>query len=433
MKPAGLCMNCMNGNTINGACTSCGARSVSENRSPEALPLGCILHNRYCVGRVLGAGGFGITYMAWDMHSGCRVVLKELYPRDDVYRKPDKCTISIVKGQETYFEHLKKRFLDEARTLSGFMDEKDIINVYHLFSANNTAYYSMEFMEGRDLKMHILSSGPMKWNALRPIAAAALHQLGILHRKGLIHRDISPDNIFMLKDGSVKLIDFGSVRTYMGGSGLTSILKHSFAPIEQYDEGDQGPWTDIYSLSITMYYMLSGILPPKALDRCIKDTVRPLSSVAPDVPEHVSGAIMKGMAVEARDRFATAEEYLNALGIEKAAASRSHKTAHNARYTIMGVMGHFKGIGWTVENNRQVSIGREGQRTITYPINTNGVSRRHCTLAIDKTGRLCIHDDGSRYGTFVNNVRLNPGEWRYVDEGSIITFAQEGFKVLLEK
>lgn len=427
-------MNCMNGKTVNGVCTACRARGVTEKRPPNALPLGSMLHrDRYYIGRVLGSGGFGITYMAWDTMANRRVALKELYPKEDVYRRPDRCTIGIVKGQESYFEHITKRFLDEARTISSFQSEGDIINVYHLFSANNTAYYTMEFMEGKDLKKRILESGPMSWTALRPIALGTLNQLAALHRRGLLHRDVSPDNIFLLNDGRVKLIDFGSVRTYMGDSGLTTVLKHSFAPIEQYSDGKQGPWTDIYSLSVTLYYMLSGKLVPKALDRTRRDTVLHISSVVPGIPESTANAIMKGMAVYAGDRYSSAEEYARALGLSPSPApyrpSRQPSSPQGALYTLMGVQGHFRGTRWTVTGNLPVSIGREDGRTITYPLGTNGVSRRHCTLAVDKTGRLCIRDDGSRYGTFVDNVRLTPGQWRYVNDGSIITFGQEGFRV----
>ncbi len=430
MNLTGLCMNCMNGNiTAEGVCSNCGKPQLREqpNRNANALPFGYILHNRYCIGRVLGAGGFGITYMARDLAKDRRVALKELYLINDLTRNPDGERVDIIKGQEESFALIKKSFLKEAELLSRFKNVREIVDVYHLFPDNNTAYYTMEFIDGEDLQHHLMRNGKMSWNELKPIAASALDQLEFLHKNNFIHRDISPDNIYLSKSGETRLIDFGSVRRYASGKSLTQFVKFNFSPIEQIrDSGSQGPWTDIFALSVTLYYCLTGKLPPKALDRALNDTFIPLDRLAQDVPPNVVAAIHKGMAHDYRNRFKTASEFKRALGLTVGPVPGPTVGTFN----LFGISGLYRNARWRLSQNKKLVIGRMGNCDVRYPPQTPGVSHIHCTITLAKNGNPCIRDENSTFGTYVGGNRLQPGRWQYLVNGSTIHIGSQVFKVM---
>lgn len=447
MTLSGLCMYCMKANIVNGRCPVCGkSEDDGEKRNARALPVRDVVHNRYYVGRVLGAGGFGITYMAWDMNENRRIALKELFPCDVVTRSSDGRSIEVDDGKQDYFNHIMKRFLDEAKLLSQFGDSKEIIDVYHLFPENNTAYYAMEYIEGQDLKHILKQSGKMTWTKFYPIAMQILTQLIAIHSKGLIHRDISPDNIYITDKGVAKLIDFGSVRTYAGRDGYTTFLKHNFAPPEQYRENsDQGPWTDIYSMSVTMYYTLSGKLPPKSPERQINDSVIPLGKLVPDLPGYVVSAIHKGMAVECRDRFQNVQSFMEALNMPARnntkpppIQERSQRTntdqiiqhRQSAPPMIVCIEGSKNGQTYQILPNNPVTVGRQPPCTVLYPNDAGGISRKHCTITMDSQGRMYIRDDNSTYGTMVNGIRIAAGVWVYVKRGSLIRFGREKYRAV---
>ena len=251
-----LCTNCLTGTLRNGVCTYCHKRIHEIPKNPaNALPARYMLGSQYYLGKVIGNGGFGITYLAWDCIEQRRVIVKELYPRQDVQRDQAGRTVIPLKGQEDYYRKLKQRFKEEAEILYSFRHEPSVMNVYRLMEDNNTVYYSMEYLSGFDLKTYMEQQGKLGWPQLSGYIRKILYTLQILHGQGLIHRDISPDNIFLTSVMDAKLIDFGSVRNYNSGQGLTTILKQVYAPVEQYfTNGAQGPWTDIYALSVTMYH-----------------------------------------------------------------------------------------------------------------------------------------------------------------------------------
>lgn len=259
------CMYCMAGSFVNGICSYCGREKPRQaNRDMEALSVGSTLRDQYLLGEVLGRGGFGITYAAWDKKHNRRVALKELFPAKAVDRGSDHRTVQPKMGQETYFSEVFRRFEQEAGTLMTLQQMEGVVSLYHVFSDNGTAYYAMEYLDGMNLRDFIARNGPMSWEELAPNLRVLLRALQNLHSRGVIHRDISPDNIFLTRDGQVRLIDFGAARAFQQADHFTVYLKKCFAPWEQYlSEGRQGPWTDIYSLSVTAYYILSGKLPPQ--------------------------------------------------------------------------------------------------------------------------------------------------------------------------
>ena len=296
----------------------------------------------------------------------------------------------------------------------------------------------MEYLEGEDLAHRLKKSGKMSWEELSPHIWRVLCALNSLHAKDLIHRDISPDNIFLLNDGGTKLIDFGSVRNYADGSEKSTILKHKFAPFEQYQRrGNQGPWTDIYALSVTMYYSLTGHLPANAPDRMIEDRTPPLQQAAPNVPLYVSEAIFRGMAPRIENRFPTVEAFAAALFPGKRLEStvkRVEQPTHSVERggaRLFCTQGALKGGSVTLYPGQIVSIGRAPECTISYaqfnPKQIPGVSRRQCSISMNEQGQLFAQDNGSSYGTLVNQRTLPQGQWVQISRGSVIQFGYQLF------
>lgn len=448
-----LCTNCLIGTVRNGTCTYCH-KSVHEalKHPANALPARYMLGAQYYLGKVIGNGGFGITYLAWDCIEQRRVIVKELYPRQDVQRDQATGMVLPLKGQEDYFMKLKQRFKEEAQVLYSFRHEPSVMNVYRLMEDNNTVYYSMEYLSGFDLKTYMEQQGKVGWPQLSGYVRKILYTLQVLHGQGLIHRDISPDNIFLTSVTDAKLIDFGSVRNYNSGQGLTTILKQVYAPVEQYfTNGVQGPWTDIYALSVTMYHALSGIRPPRATDRAVRDGAVLIGRLCPELPDHVARAITKGMEVRAENRFQSVEEMAAMLfpgekifsperqyvtGRQKEAEKQPQARpgnrdsgAHPVRGNVRCEAGQYKGRAVQIPPGDTVSFGRDRQCSVAYPVDSPGISRRQFCLWCDEWGNLFIRDEHSTYGTMVSGYRIEPGKWYKLERGNTISFAGESYCV----
>ena len=304
-----------------------GSRTVHDcggsdrDKYPNALPVGFILAGRYVVGRVLGQGGFGVTYLCYDSQEDRRVAVKEFFPSDMVYRKSDASVGITSEKQKDNFARFRKKFYEEARTVSQFNGNPNIVRVLLFFEENGTAYFSMEYLEGMDLKHYLLSLREAGVHATEGNALFLLRTvadtLRTVHDAKVLHRDIAPDNIFLCADGEVKLVDFGASKLVIGQATrtLTAILKPGFAPFEQYSkEGDQGPWTDIYALGATVYLMLTDELIPDAPSRVTADAPIPRR----DISEGLYQVLMKMLAVLPENRLRSIEELqreLDALDI----------------------------------------------------------------------------------------------------------------------
>ena len=321
------CMNCMNVFMVpegyendNNCCPFCGFIENTPPANQNYLPTWTKLNNRYVIGTVIGAGGFGITYKAWDETFEKLVAIKEFFPRGLVSRT-DATTMSVYSGEETSFEHGKTRFLKEARNLSKLNTNPRVVTVLDFFEANGTAYLVMEYLDGCTLKEYVkLTGGTLPIEMVMTMAESMCDVLEDIHAIGMIHRDISPDNIFICQDFSYKLIDFGSSKLSATDTELSStiLLKHGYAPFEQYSKsGLVGPWTDIYSLSATMYKLLTGVLPPEAIDRISSDNLIPPIVRNHQIPKYFSDAIMRGLSVKIEDRYQNASDFKKAL-FEKA-------------------------------------------------------------------------------------------------------------------
>ena len=311
------CYGCMKEIT-QPVCEHCGWSEFDQN-APHQLPVGTVLNEKYVVGRVLGQGGFGITYLGWDKYLEQRVAIKEYYPSGSVMRESEISTVVASYGGAlaARYQRNKERFLKEAQILARFNEEKEIVHVSNMFEANNTAYFVMEFVDGITLKQHVKNSGGKLSNKetfalLRPV----MNALEKLHKAGLVHRDISPDNIMLLQNGGVKLIDFGAVRNVDHADQETpltksteAILKQGYAPIEQYqNRGSLGPWTDVYALCATIYYCLTGEVPPDAPERLLTEAPLEIQKHIPNLSAHQAAVLERGMAMHPRDRIPSMDE-----------------------------------------------------------------------------------------------------------------------------
>lgn len=272
------------------------------------------LIGRYVIQEVLGQGGFGITYLGIDKLYRNKVAIKEYYPQKIAMRKAqyeDVVTVTSIEEKNNY-DKGKKRFLDEAQVMARFNKNEGIVKILDFFEANNTAYIVMEYLEGITLKQYLGKYGVLQFRNLIEMMLPLLEALIEIHSQGLIHRDISPDNIMVQHNGKLKLMDFGAARDYTesGNKSLTVILKPGYAPPEQYQtHGVQGPWTDIYALCATIYKCLTGITPPDAIARVMDDKFKEPDQLDGKLSPDIKKILWKGMNIFPEERYQDIGEF----------------------------------------------------------------------------------------------------------------------------
>ena len=284
----------------------------------HCLRKGTRLIGRYTIEKVLGQGGFGITYLGIDELHEKKVAIKEFFPQGIVTRNieyEDAVTVTFV-GEKDNYNKGKEKFLKEARIMARFSKDEGIVKAQDFFEINNTAYIVMEYLEGITLKQYLRENERIEPEELLELFVPLIESLDEIHSQGLIHRDISPDNIMVLLGGKIKLMDFGAARDYtdFGEKSLSLILKPGYAPPEQYQtHGVQGPWTDIYALCATMYKCLTGENPPDAIERVMDDNLKEISEFGIPVSKQMEETIIKGMSISARNRYQNIEEFCEDL------------------------------------------------------------------------------------------------------------------------
>ncbi len=311
-----LCFSCMTNAEEGKPCPNCALQADSCTPAVYHLPPGTVLKERYLIGRALGEGGFGITYIGCDLRLRMRVAIKEYFPKDKANRvSNDSLNLNCYAGSAIgRFAAGKEQFLHEALTLAKMDKQSVIVGVRDFFEENNTAYIVMEYVDGTTFKDLVESKGgripPAELLALlEPLFSA----LSAMHAQGLIHRDISPDNL-MLENGEVRLLDFGCAREASDGdTTLTATMKQGYAPVEQYQNKGQGPWSDVYGLSATIYYCLTGTKPPQAVDRLVEDELIPPRRLGIALTERQQRAILRGMDVRPRRRFQSVQDLHDAI------------------------------------------------------------------------------------------------------------------------
>ena len=316
------CYGCMKLKNNSPVCEHCGYNEHVPNY-PHQLPVGTVLKGQYTVGKVLGQGGFGITYIGWDDALEAPVAIKEYYPNSLVTRE---CTLSMEvsctsREAEDLFQRNRDRFLKEARVLARLQNIPGIVRVHNLFRENNTAYIVMEYVEGINLRDYIRSQGrPLSVGQTLTVLQPVMEALKKVHEAELVHRDISPDNIMIQRDGSPKLLDFGAAKEVIDANveknlsqSTESILKYGFAPIEQYQRrGNLGPWTDVYALCATAYYCLTGTVPADAPERMIEQIPVNWDAI-PGLTAKQAAAFTQGMALLPKDRISSIQALQQAL------------------------------------------------------------------------------------------------------------------------
>ena len=324
-----ICYGCFIEKSTLGACPRCGFDPSTVRHPPVALPLGTLLNSRYLTGRVLGMGGFGITYLAYDTTLESCVALKEYFPSGLAIRDSDHLSLIVTSyNEQSQFDYGASKFLEESKILAKLRTIPHIVTVYDYFRENRTAYCVMEYIEGLDLCKYAKSKGGrLSFDETLNLLLPIIKSLGQVHASNLLHRDISPDNIIVTKSGTTQLVDFGAARQTVDSEKSKSIiLKHGFAPEEQYSKhGNQGPWTDEYALAATIYVLITGIMPPDSIERIYNDSLKSPSQLGISIPSYANDALMKALSVHAPDRYPSIESFFLAItgGESSSAPARS--------------------------------------------------------------------------------------------------------------
>jgi serine/threonine protein kinase len=431
------------------------------------LPPGTELNHRYVIESLLGHGGFGITYAAHDQTLKVRVAIKEYLPRQLATRGEGRTKVSVFTGEaRQQYDYGLRKFLEEAQSVARFAHHPNVVSARDYFAANGTAYMVMEYVEGVTLKEYLeKKGGRISFEEAKGIMMPVMDALREVHQAGMLHRDISPDNIYITTSAQVKILDFGAARYFAGeqSKSLSVILKPGYAPEEQYrSKGQQGPWTDVYSTAATLYRALTGETPPEALDRMAEDTLTPPSRLGGIIPPLAEQALLKALAVNASQRFQTMGEFQEFLsddgvpataperpitpasmnrplpGIPKTPSALNPMARRPPKAITAGILGALGGIVlvafvliivWksttkttTIENKIVV----KGQ-VQTYPQNPSKVKSPSVkesssltpeplkTLKVDK--QLTIHGlKNAEYNIYDNIVKLIEGKCNYIDK-----------------
>lgn len=312
-----LCMNCFSVKGQYEVCPFCGYVEGTPPRQPHYLTPGTILGNRFLVGTVIGVGGFGITYKCFDMTLGVIVAVKEFYPAGLVNRAPGECRVGLLSGDKKgqYQERLR-RFLMEAQSVAQFGRAKDIVNVFDFFEENGTAYIIMEYIDGVLLKDYLDKQGVTEPDTAMSIIMPIIEAVKKIHSKGIIHRDISPDNIFIANENTIKVFDFGAARLNDSKEGMAAepVIKVGYSPLEQYrDKGRQGFYTDVYAVGAILYQMLTGVKPIESTEREFKDELKSPRELGVKIGANTDRAVMEALAVRPELRFPGIQQLQEAL------------------------------------------------------------------------------------------------------------------------
>lgn len=293
-------------------CSFCG-KSTESHVHPHHLKPGTILHNQYLVGNSIGEGGFGITYVGKDLSLDMKIAIKEYYPSGYANRNntvSNKVTLNYQNEGE-YFQNGVEHFLREAKSIAKFHNERGIVDVRAFFEENDTAYIIMEYLEGENLSDKISSGKKYEASEIFRLFLPMMNTLDKMHRENIIHRDITPENVRILPDGTLKLMDFGSARYYSGMEKKTMSVqfKPGYAPFEQYNKnGNQGPWTDVYGLCATIYKCITGVTPVDSLERSQNDSLELPSKLGANISEQLERVLMYGLAIYPDNRCPSMSE-----------------------------------------------------------------------------------------------------------------------------
>ena len=426
-----ICPNCFSEHVADGVCPDCRYDQNGITRTPRALPLFTILNGKYLVGRVLGCGGFGITYVAHDLAEEKIVAIKECMPELYSSRKDER--LYPLPGHEKHYQGCLDCFRDEIESLKLCASNPGVVHYHDSFRENNTQYLVMDFINGVTLKYLTAKSGNRLslGNSLFVLFLLSSALIEV-HRLGIVHLDISPENIMIASDGTVKLIDFGASNNLKKRQGpFATFLKPGFAPPEQYNEkGHKGPWTDIYALAATFYTVVSGQPLIDSNTRSERDTMKPLKDLECNVPDNLSDIIEKAMRLDESQRYATMNAFLDDLseyisladGIDdslmryvKQYRMTEHRRTAGGKSVVSGMVepyveilfGKNAGEKKIIPDYGFITIGKDTNIVDVVVNASSQISRKHCLVGFDRFKNRFIVVDRSTNGTFYSNgVRM---------------------------
>lgn len=487
-----LCPSCFQETMLNGVCMSCGYHSTEEQQNADHLPPFTILNTRYLVGKHIGQGGFGITYLAKDMLTGKLCCIKEYFPSGLIHERTAEGDVALRSSdsQEEY-EQGKQQFIVEASTLQDLRDNIAVVDILDFFEEHSTAYFVMEFLEGCNLRAFQRNHTPeqnfrMSLQMLLLVGSA----LAEVHRFGMLHGDISPENIIITQSGEIKLIDFGAARSFVHSDSSQEkkvYLKPNYAPYEQYTlKPYQGPWTDLYSLAATFYFIVSGqkMLDAPSIAKGMDYT--PLCELSPLVSKGLSEVLDHALAFDYHDRFRSVMEFLTALekqicpddynidlvalmqhkpprqntptpppeeadskalcSVEpqsalepKGFAALFRRKKHQLAYLELTIAqtGARRGCSkrrWLIEPNRPLRIGRRENSEVMMPPN-NLISRDHCEIFYNENRKEFLVKDTSKFGTYLaDGTRMEKMQYYPLKDGDgfFLLSPEYMFKVVIE-
>ena len=360
-------------------CPFCGNDCTHTQNPENTLPEGTILSGKYLIGKILGQGGFGITYLGVDLALNIRVAVKEFFPVGVAIRTPQSIQVTTINSDEISagFQKGCEEFQAEAMRLARF-NSPNIVHVRDYFRENGTAYIVMDFVEGNILSKEVREcGGRIPWKRVITLFVPLMQQLDQIHREHLIHRDIKPDNIKVVKEGGngrehLVLLDFGAARGFISAEvtkTYTAVVTPGYAPIEQYSmKSRQGPFTDVYALCATMYALIAGRIPASATDRVTRTEEIPLfSQLGISVPESIERALFHGLALQANNRTQTMLDLYNEISGtagQKMSGGYGNSMPDPRSQTKVSNNGYMQGAGQrnVYQNQRGNSDSTAGQK-----------------------------------------------------------------------
>lgn len=453
-----ICPNCFN--MVNSdTCPHCGYNQSKAKKYEHVLPPQTILNARYLLGKVLGKGGFGVTYIAKDLVEDKIVAIKECMPEVYSYRDLSNC-IYQKDGETAAFNQCKNNFLDEINALRILTENDFVVNVFDYFTENNTEYFVMEYIDGLSLKVIVNSKDTtFSLNDAAIVLFTVGSALMEVHKRGIIHRDISPENIMIARDGTVKLIDFGASKNYFDSSYYRNesiFLKPGFAPPEQYTlDGKQGPWTDVYALAATFYTIVSGKPLIDSTYRVEDDTMKTLEELGCNVSHQISLAVSKALEPDIIDRYGDVGEFLNDMSelinvtesidnetLNIIGSEKDYEIRHgdhvkpdsrNKVACVRVISGHSAGKEAEIPDYGFISIGRETKGTDICLDDFSHISRYHCLVGYDRVNNRFIVIDKSANGTYYSNgQRMLYNAESYIRPNESFTVCDNGIKIVVK-
>lgn len=430
-----LCPNCFAERQDTDFCPFCHCRYNEFSDDNVSLHQMTVLNHRYIIGRTLGVGGFGVTYLSFDNKTGGKCAVKEFMPSELAVRDRNGNVYPSSEENTKVFEHCKAGFINEAKTLYTFRGDPTIVNVSDYFEENHTAYFTMEYLDGCNMRAQMQKCGgriPVETATVMLVTVGSA--LMDVHKFNILHRDLSPENIFLTTNGSYKLIDFGAARffTSRANKSLSVLLKPGFAPPEQYSSrGNQGPWTDVYGLAATYYYLVSGTKPLDAMDRLSGKSMVKLCDLCPGVPKKTSDAVSRALELDYHVRYKDMLSFLN--DVDLSVLSRANTDSANTVITdkstvikyerkknitkamqtskskknaadkgtvcLIGFEGTPRETKYKMKPDCRIKIGRGTSADIRINGDLN-ISRLHCSLIYNSEKNTVFIQDYSSNGTF---------------------------------